>query len=297
MTIEGTIYEDALFKDMDVGSIMRVGHPDIEDGDAHILNLVRRLRAEHRAPLRILDVGSGSGHLSLLLARALPDCAVVANEIARAPADQARAKLSGLANAEVFDRPFETWTAAVDVVISWGSHHHLSHGYLEHAKQILGPSGTLIVGDELCPEYLTSADQARLAAARSIEIIDGYIFDNEQDARRYREAGHVPAWNLGLEQTRRLALWKWYKFVGDFAVERGAWDVLISELQIARDDLITRFQGEHKTSPFLLERELSLAGFEILEQKAIGPAREAGQSCIVYCGRPRPEPAESKDAR
>jgi SAM-dependent methyltransferase len=281
-----TIYEDALFKDIDVGSIMRTGHPDIADGDAYIVDCVRKVRAEHGLPLRILDIGSGSGHLTMLLADALRDGVVIANEIVDTPIRQARTKLAGLHNAKVFDQPFETWTDLVDVVISWGSHHHLSHGYLKHVRRLLGPSGVFLVGDELCPEYLTTDDQRRLSRAARIDIVDGYIFDAEDDIKAYQETGVVPAWNLEIEQRRRIALWRWYKFVGDFAVERGAWEVLISELQIARDDLLTQFAGEHKTSPFLLERELTLAGFAIVDRKAIGPQRDAGQSCVVYVCRP-----------
>lgn len=283
---EAGIYADSTFERVDIGAIMRVGHPDIEEGDVYIVNVVRNLRHELGRPLRILDVGSGSGHLSLLLARELRDCEVVANEVSEGSLALARAKLAPLPNAKVFDRPFEEWDGTADVVISWGSHHHLSHDYLQHAREVLTPGGLLVVGDEMCPEYLTPSDQQRLRGADVIEIVDGYIFDSPADIRAYRERGVVPEWSLRLEDARRKALWEWYKFVGDFAAERGVWQVLILELQIARDDLITNFAGEHKTSPYLLERELELNGFAVTERVPLGNRLPALQSFVVYTCRP-----------
>src|SRR5947208_3347581 len=137
MNAEENIYSDEHFSDVDIGLIMRVGHPDIEEGDEHIVAAIRRLQETLGRPLRII-----------------------------------------------------------------------------------------VVGDELCPEYLTAADQERLLAAERIDLIDGYIFDNDADRTAYRESGVVPEWNLQLEEARRRALWSWYKFVGDFAIANKSWDVL-----------------------------------------------------------------------
>jgi SAM-dependent methyltransferase len=284
-SVDKGIYEDATFADLDIGAIMRVGHPDIADGDLYIVAVVREQRRKAGRPLRIIDVGAGSGHLSLLLARELADCEVIANDNAAAPIGQARAKLASLPNASVFDRPFEEWSEPVDIVVSWGTHHHLSHDYLHRIQKVLAPDGLLIIGDEFCPEYLTEADQRRLAAAELAVLEDGYLFDDETDLEAYRKSGVVPAWNRQLEQARRRALWDWYKFVGDYAVEKDSWNVLICELQIARDDLITEFHEEHKTSPYLLERELTLNGFTILERAAIGDRPPTLQSFILYICR------------
>lgn len=285
-SFEEGIYSDLKFQAVDIGAIMRNGHPDIEDGDRYILRVIHRLRNKLGRPLRILDVGAGSGHLSLLLARELQDCEVIANEIAATPIEQARAKLAPFANATVFGRSFDDWSQPVDVAVSWGSHHHLSHDYLRHAHEVLGPDGLLVIGDEFCPEYLTPSDQERLRAAEWIVIVDGYIFDNDLDLQAYRNSGSVPEWSLGLEQARRRALWTWYKFVGDYAVAKDFWMVLISELQIARDDFVTEFAGEHKVSPYLLERELTLNGFAVIDRVAIGNRKPALQSFVVYTCRP-----------
>jgi SAM-dependent methyltransferase len=292
-SLEDGIYQDPTFKEVDIGAIMRSGHPDIKEGDEYILGVIRRLREELRRPLRVLDVGSGSGHLSLLLARELRDCEIVANETAAAPLEQARAKLAPFDNASVFGRSFDFWEQTVDVIISWGSHHHLSHDYLRHVREVLAPDGLLVIGDEFCPEYLTPADQERLRAAERIVILDGFIFDDEQDIRTYGSSGVVPEWNQRLERARRRALWTWYKFVGDYAVAKDAWMVLLSELQIARDDFITGFAGEHKVSPFLLERELTLNGFAVTDREAIGNRKPALQSFVVYTCRPSASASET----
>jgi cyclopropane fatty-acyl-phospholipid synthase-like methyltransferase len=280
-----TVYANPKYRDIDVGAIMRAGHPDIAEGDERIVAAVRELHADRGSRLRILDVGSGSGDLSLLLARGLPDCEVIANDTAPNPVAQAREKLAPFPHATVFDQPFEEWREKVDVVISWGSHHHLAHDYLQHVRAILSVGGILIVGDEFCPEYLTPADKERLAAATQVTLVDGYVFDNAEGVSTYRATGRLTEWNLRLEQARREALWTWYKFVGDYAIAHDAWPVLIAEMGIARDDFITDFDEEHKTSPYLLERELELNRFDIAERIVIGDREPALQSFVVYVCR------------
>jgi SAM-dependent methyltransferase len=284
--VHDTVYANPKFRDIDVGAIMRAGHPDISEGDEYIIDQVRRLRATLGRPLRIIDVGAGSGDLTLLLAQALPDCHVVANDVAANPVAQARDKLAGFPNASVHDGPFEGYPGTVDVVISWGSHHHLSHDYLGHVREILSPDGVLIVGDEFCPEYLTQDDQRRLAAASQISVVDGYVFDDQADVGAYRGSGRIPQWSLDLEEARRRTLWTWYKFVGDYAIEHDAWPVLIAELSICRDDLITDFEDEHKTSPYLLECELLLKDFSVVDRRAMGEREPHLQSFVVYTARP-----------
>ena len=217
-----SIYGDTSFDALDVGSIIRVGHPDIAEGDDHIVAAIERLRRRAGRGLTILDVGSGSGDLTVRLAAALADCRVVAVEPAPGPAAQARRKLSDAANAEVFQREFEQWSSPVDVVVSWGTHHHLRHDYLDHVARLLRSGGTLIIGDEFCPEYLTADDLARVDAAPQLTFLDGYLFVDGDDVARYRATARPPDWSVRLEQARRRALWTWYRFVIDFAVATNA---------------------------------------------------------------------------
>jgi SAM-dependent methyltransferase len=283
-----TIYASPKFRDIDVGAIMRDGHPDIAEGDEYILSAARDLRARLGRPLTIIDVGSGSGDLSLILAKALPDCEVIANDVEPNPVAQAEEKLAAFDRASVYGKPFETWEGTADMVISWGSHHHLSHNYLSHVRRVLSADGVLAVGDEFCPEYLTDTDKKRLSQAVKIVLHDGYIFDNDEDVAAYRDHGELPEWTAQLEEARREALWTWYKFVGDYAVGKGHWPVLIAELGIARDDLITEFKDEHKTSPYLLERELELNGFRVTQTEVIGQREPQLCSFVVYLSQPGP---------
>lgn len=287
-TESDTVYADPKYRHVDVGSIMRAGHPDIVEGDEVIVALVSRLRDELGRPLRIIDVGSGSGDLSVLLCNKLSDCEVVANEIAPNPVAQAAEKLASHPLARVYSKPFETWDEPVDVVISWGSHHHLSHDYLAHVRRVLRPDGVFIAGDEFCPEYLDDDDKERLRRAEFVTIVDGYVFDDAAELDAYRRTGDVPEHPRRLEAARRRALWEWYKFVIDFAVERDAWDVVLAELAICRDDLVTSFADEHKTSPFLLEREFTLNGFEVVDTKVVGDRPAELCSFVVYACRPSP---------
>jgi SAM-dependent methyltransferase len=281
-----TVYSDPRYREVDVGSLMRTGHPDIAEGDDYIVSVVKSAWLERGHLLRIIDIGSGSGDLSLMIAKSLPDCTVIANDVAPNPIAQAQSKLAPFMNASVFAHPFEEWEEPIDIAISWGSHHHLSHNYLQHLRSVLAPHGLLIIGDEFCPEYIFDEDAERLARAIEITISGGYIFDSRDDLAGYHATGQVPAWSARLEEARRRTLWTWYKFVGDYAVEHNAWPVLIAELGIARDDLITEEADEHKTSPRLLERELSLNGFDIAAKTVIGERDPALLSFVIYTCRP-----------
>jgi SAM-dependent methyltransferase len=283
-----SIYDDPEFGDTDVGSLMRRGHPDIVAGDEHIVAQVREMRAAARRDLHFLDVGSGSGDLTKLITESVEGVAVTAVEPAAGPADQARQKLRGNARADVFMGRFEDWSGKTDGIISWGSHHHLPHDYLSRVATLIGPTGAFLVGDEFSPEYLDDADVDRLSRSKALQLLDGYIFDDELDVAAYRRDGTVSAWALGLEERRRRALWEWYKYVGDFAIECGEWDVLITELAIARNDFITRYGGEHKTSPRLLERELKLAGMLIQKKFVVGQQPLALRSFVIYTCRVAP---------
>jgi hypothetical protein len=280
---ELSIYDDEEFASIDVGSLMRRGHPDIIAGDDHIVREVRRICESPSSRQRhFLDVGSGSGDLVKVLTASIPNVVATAIEPAATPAAQAREKLRGNARANVFEGLLEDWRGKVDGVISWGSHHHLSHDYLCRVAELIGPSGTFIIGDEFSPEYLDNADIARLENAEILEVIDGFVFDSRDDIRAYRETGRVTPWALELEERRRRALWTWYKFVGDYAIDHGEWDVLLAELPIARNDLITAYSGEHKTSPLLLERELRLSGMEIATKFVVGERPAGLCSFVLY---------------
>lgn len=273
----GNVYEES-FAGIDIGAKMRGGHVDVAEGDAIILDLVDARLARLKRTATIVDVGSGSGVLSELLASRFPDHQVIANDVAQSNIDHARARLSRFANAQVSACPFEHWSSPVDILISWGTHHHLPHGYLARARELLRPGGCLLIGDEFCPEYLTSAELARGKAW----LVDGYLFTSPEEEQEYRRTTKVPVTVQAREEARRNALWPWYRFVIDEAIIRGDWEVACLELQIARDDLTTSFADEHKTSPMLLETELRAEGFTIVSKRVLGERPQELQSFVIY---------------
>lgn len=279
---EVTVYGRAEFAGVDIGAVMREGHPDIAAGDDLIVSLIATGAEAEGRPLRIMDVGSGSGVLSQLLADRLPGHQVIANDVEPAVVELARKRLAGYANAQVFGRPFQEWHDPLDVIISWGSHHHLPNSYLAQARELLGRDGRLFIGDEFSPEYCTPADAERLAAAEMIEIAGGFVLTTPAQVTAYAHDRQVPDWAQELERRRRDALWTWYKHVIDYAVDRHAWTVVLAELQIARDDLTTGFAGEHKLSPIIVERDLELNGYTQLAKYVIGEGPPQLRSFVVY---------------
>jgi SAM-dependent methyltransferase len=272
-----SVYDREAFDDIDIGARMRTGHVDILEGDDWIVARVRAALRDKPDGATIVDIGSGSGVLSERLARELPQHRVVANDPARSNYRRAAERLAAYPNASVFTQPFEAWHEPADVLVSWGSHHHLQHGYLEHIARVLRPGGRFIVGDEFCPEYLRQEELSGRAW-----LVDGFLFTSADEERNYRTSGAMPESVLARERARRLALWRWYRFVVDQAVERDDWTVALLELQIARDDLTTEFADEHKTSPLLLETELRDGGFEIADRISIGARSPELQSFVVY---------------
>lgn len=280
--VGSTVYGRPEFQNVDVGAIMRDGHPDVADGDRCIVEIVVRRRAELGRPLTVIDIGSGSGVLTEMLALRLPDCRIIANDDEPSLARQARERLHDLSNAEVFDRSYTEWDEPLDVVISWGTHHHMPHSYLAQTHRLLGADGTFIGGDEFCPEYCTDADNVRIRNADVLQLADGYILTSQDDIEAYEADGTIGQWAKDLEQRRRITLWNWYKFVIDFAIERGHWSVALCELQITRDDLVTDFEDEHKISPLIFEHEVELAGFHLVDKNIIGDRPAGLQSFFIY---------------
>lgn len=279
---ETSIYGREQWADVDVGAAMRIGHPSIREGDELIVELVRARVGALGRPARVVDVGAGSAVLSRLLWDRLGGGVdVVANEVEPALVAMARRRL-GDAPVEVFARPFEELERPLDIVISWGAHHHVPGSYLAHARRLLGPAGLLILGDEFCPEYCDDADRRRLAAAARLAVEDGYVL-LDADVDEYRRRRVPPPWSAALEARRRRALWIWYRFVIDRAIAGDHWTVALSELQIAQDDLETARAHEHKLSPAIVERQLELAGLRVLRRHDLDQARPATlRSFAVY---------------
>jgi SAM-dependent methyltransferase len=268
--------------DVDITALMRVGHPQIAEGDAYILERIRAARERLGRPPSIFNVGCGTGWLASKLAREMPDADVIANELDPHHLAPLRRRLEGT-RARIFDRSFEAFREPVDLVVSWGSHHHLPPAYLDHFRPLLGRSGVLVLGDEFCPDYLTEEDAARVAAAQTIRVARGFVLTRHDEVAAFEATGAIPEAARALEARRQRALWTWYRYVIDCAMERGIVPVAVDELRAAHGDLVTDYGDEHKLAARIVERDAALRGYRTLSRKQFGPADSPSlQSFVVF---------------
>lgn len=265
---------------------MRAGHPYLEETQQRFMPiLAARVRTLGR-PARIFEIGCASGVLTRLMLDAFPDAEIVAGEELPELAALARQALAGT-RARLFAAPFARWEQPVDVLVSAGSHHHLPHDYLEHAFSIVAPGGCYVMADELCPEYLHGEHAERLARGELVHVAGGHVLVTAREVAAFHADGTLPAAAIAAERLRKRALWRWYRFVVDHAIERDYIDIAIAELKSAHDDLITGSDDEHKYAPSIFERQAALAGFVLHGKHVVGPADPALQSFFIYeLGRP-----------
>jgi SAM-dependent methyltransferase len=275
---------------VDVALEMRRGHVGIEDTDRTLLGVFRELLARRAkdAPLRIFDICSGSGFFIRRLSRELPEASaheLVAHEDEPEvlPLLQARLRDSAI---RIHTGSFCDWGEPIDVLLSWGSFHHMPRSYLAHARTLLRPGGLVILADEFCPEYLTRAMAERVRSATAIHFANGYVLTSDAELAAYTENGALPAIALEMERARQQVLWRWYRHVVDMMMERECLNAALYELRTTRDDLDTAFGSEHKLSPVVAERELALLGFELVSRHVpVADAVPARDSFFVYVYR------------
>jgi SAM-dependent methyltransferase len=275
---------------VDVALEMRRGHVGIEDTDRTLLGVFRDHLA-HRAgdaPLRIFDICSGSGFFIRRLSRELPDAA--AHELHAhedepdvLPLLQARLRDTTI---RIHTGSFSDWHQPIDVLLSWGSFHHMPRSYLAHARTLLRPGGLVIIADEFCPEYLTPEMALRVRSAPVIHIASGYVLTSDAELAAFQRTGALPAIAVEMERLRQQVLWRWYRHVVDVMMERECLNAALYELRTTRDDLDTAFGSEHKLSPVVAERELALLGFELVARHVpVAEAVPARDSFLVYVYR------------
>jgi SAM-dependent methyltransferase len=233
-------------------------------------------------PPRILELGCHAGVSTQWLLERWPDAEIVVQDVRDDLIEMARDRV-GAGRVEFHHGPVETLARPVDIVVSIARHHHLPHDYLSGVRGVLGPGGVYLLAEELCPEYCADEHAARVARAEVLHIVGGYVLTSRDEVESYRALGTMPAHVRDLEEHRRRALWRWYRFVVDHAVERGCYDIAVAELQSAHDDLITGSDAEHKFSPLIVERQFALAGFELSTKQTIGPPDDPQrQAMVVY---------------
>jgi len=258
------------------------GHVYMRDTiDALLEMLGDRIRKIDRPP-RILELGCHAGVTTEWILERWPDAEIVVQDERDDLVDMARERV-GEGRAAFHAGPVETISRPVDIVVSFARHHHLPDGYLAGVRGVLSPGGVYLLAEELCPEYCTGEHAARVAEAEALHIVGGYVFTSRAEVESYRAGGKPPDHVRDMENLRRRALWRWYRFVVDHAVERGVYDIAVAELQSTHDDLITGSEAEHKFSPLIVERQFALAGFRLSSRRRIGPLDEPErQSMIVY---------------
>lgn len=265
------------------------GHVYIRDTlDALFETLGIRIEKLDRVPT-ILELGSHAGVITERLLQRWPHAHFVVQDENHELLAVAKRRLAGR-RIQYLAVPLDEVSCRADIVISVARHHHLPHGYLASVRRIMAPEGVYILADELCPEYCRPEDTARIETAELLHILGGYILTSSGEVAAFEREGVLPASAIELERRRQRALWRWYRFVIDRAVEQGFFDVAVTELQSTHDDLITGSVAEHKFSPLIVERQFALAGFNLLSKQLIGPADEPErQSMFVYeYGLPRP---------
>ena len=173
---------------VDRSAQMRIGHPQIQEGDDYLIELFRKYVAGAGGGLSIFNVAAGSGYFTKKLAGTFPPIDLVAHEDHPEAVEELRRRQAG-SRVRLFIGDFEQWNEPVDVVLSWGSHHHLPVRYLEFARRVLAPDGVLVLGNEFYPEYCRDAHARRIGEASEIYPANGYLLTKPAEIRAFEAHG------------------------------------------------------------------------------------------------------------
>lgn len=260
----------------------RVGHPQLAEEDAYIIELIKRRAEELQRPIRVFNLHGRTGVFAGKLFAALPEIELVVQERHATAVKQLNSRFADT-SVKVFAKAFEEWNEPIDLLISKCIHHHLPRTYLDHVKKLLGIEGILVLSDEFCPEYCVEQYAERILNANQLYLAGGYILTTDEEIAAYEKTGELPAIAKEMELLRQHALWTWYKYVVDYAMERNCLNVAVEELRAAGEDLQTKNSFEHKLSPMIVERELELQGFVQHSKHCVAPDEPIKyQSFFVY---------------
>ncbi len=268
--------------DIDLSAQMRLGHPQVPETDAAILETIKRYAQQVDRPIRVFQVHCRTAVFAAKLIEAMPEIQMVAHENYGELLGMMQNRLADT-TVTAYTGKLREWNEPADIIISMGIHHHVSRNYLDQVKRLLRPEGIFILSDEFCPEYCTGKYAERIRNADSIYLAGGYVMTNAQEIEAYEKAGEISQMAQEIEYLRKHALWKWYRYVIDYAMEQDNLHVAVDELRGAQEDLITDSEKEHKLSPLIVERELELHGFEQRSKKSMAPNNPLElQSFFVY---------------
>lgn len=246
------------------------GHAYIRETFDVLLDMLGERIRRHDGPPRILELGCHAGVSTEWFLERWPDVQITIQDDHDDMIDMARERLAGK-HVTYHVGPVESLPHEFDIVVSIARHHHLPHDYLGGVRKVMAPSGVYLLAEELCPEYCADEHAQRIARAEVLHIIGGHVLTSQAEVAAYEKDGTIPPHAAELERLRRRALWRWYRFVVDYAVEHDCWDIAVAELQSTHDDLITGSDAEHKFSPLIVDRQFTLAGFRQVAKRVVGP--------------------------
>lgn len=264
---KGAVEEEV---DLDYLEELRIGHPQIVEEDAYIIELIKGYAQQSSQQLRVFIIHGRIGIFAANLIAAVPEIELIVHE-RFAPAIIRLKKRFANSDVQVFTERMSEWNEPIDIFISRGIHHHAAKTYLENVKRLVKPEGLLILSDEFCPEYCTDKYAEYIHNGEQIYLAGGYVLTNPQQIAAFEERGEIPQIAKEMERLRQQALWTWYKYVVDYAMERNCLKVALEELRATYEDLNTNNNHEHKMSPLILEREMELCGFKLISQKLLAP--------------------------
>jgi hypothetical protein len=261
---------------------MMAGHAFIgETLEAFYIALGELIAKRRRSP-RILELGSHAGIISASILERWPSARLVVSDDDESLIALSRRRLKRH-DVEYHTGPLEKVAGPLDLVVSVARHHHLPHDYLTKLAPALSADTVYLFADEFCPEYCVGEHLARIEQAEVMRMAGGYVLTSRAEVEDYEASGAIPILARRMETERQRALWSWYRFVVDHAVEHGYFGVAVGELQSTHDDLITGSDAEHKFSPAIVERQFALAGFRRLSKQLVGPSDDPSkQSMFVY---------------
>nr|VFJ76372.1 MAG: Methyltransferase domain-containing protein [Candidatus Kentron sp. FW] len=249
---------------------LREGHLQIDEVDLGIIDVVKRFASEFGRRPRVMDIGCGNGFFPARLLEAVPEIDFVARESWEIAVKELKQRFEGTP-VRIFTAPLADWDEPLDVVINWSRHHHWPRTYLDHIKRFMAPDGVMVLADEFCPEYCFGEYAERIHNADRIYLGGGYVLVDDEEVAAYEKDGTLPDIAREMEKLRLKALWRWYRYVLDYAIEHDHMHAAVLELRAVRDDLDTDCGHELKLSPLIVEKELELKGFRKLACHTAAP--------------------------
>jgi hypothetical protein len=261
---------------------MMDGHVFIRDTMQALLETADHRIRQRDGRMRVLQLGSHAGIVTQTFLARWPNIEITIHDDDRDMLSLAQERLAGR-SVRLCGGPLRSLDAEPDLVLSIARHHHLPHDYLQSLREIMPANAVYVLADELCPEYCNNEQRRRIEEAEVLHIERGYVLTSRAYVADFHEKGALPEAAIELERSRRKALWHWYRFVADYAVEKGYFDVAAAELRSACDDFITGSDAEHKFGPAIVERQFALAGFRQLSKRSVGSAEDPTlQSMFIY---------------